>query len=88
MYLSDRDIRQAVLDKDITLSDFDEKRLQAASYDILLGNKFLILDTHSTPFIDPVKKILPKYQEVILGENETFILHPGVSILGTSLDYF
>jgi dCTP deaminase len=88
MYLSDRDIRQAVLDKDITLSDFDEKRLQAASYDILLWNKFLILDTHSTPFIDPVKKILPKYNEVILNKDETFILHPGISILWTSLDYF
>lgn len=88
MYLSDRDIRSAIEKWDITLSNFEEKRLQAASYDILLGNKFMVLDTHSTPFIDPVKKILPKYNEVILSEGETFILHPGVSILWTSVDYF
>jgi len=59
MFLSDLDIKEAVLDKSITLSDFDPKRLGPASYDILLGNKFLVIRAHSTSFIDPVNKILP-----------------------------
>jgi hypothetical protein len=41
----------------------------------------LILDSHETKFIDPVEKVLPKYREVIIPDGETFILHPGVSIL-------
>jgi dCTP deaminase len=88
MFLSDNDIQKAIKNEDITISDFDKKRLQPTSYDILLGNKFLIFDSHKIPFIDPVKKILPKYREIIIKDNETFVLHPQVSILGVSNDFF
>ncbi|OIP54290.1 dCTP deaminase [Candidatus Gracilibacteria bacterium CG2_30_37_12] len=88
MFLSDIDIKKAIVDQSITLSDFDPKRLGPASYDILLGNKFLVIKSHSTSFIDPVNKILPEYDEIILKDNESFTLHPGVSILGISHDYF
>lgn len=76
MFLSDIDIKKAVEAREITLSDFDEKRLQPASYDILLGNKFLTLKQHSTTAIDPAKKILPEYDEVIIEDGEEFVLHP------------
>jgi dCTP deaminase len=88
MYLSDQDIKKAVKAGDIILSDFDAKRLQPASYDILLGSKFMITEAHLTDVIDPVKKKFPKMSEIILKKGETFVLHPGVSILGISLDYF
>jgi len=88
MFLSDKDIKQAVAAEEITLSDFDESRVQPASYDILLGNKFLTLKQHSTTVIDPAKKILPEYDEVIIEDGEEFVLHPGVSLLGISKDYF
>lgn len=88
MYLSDRDIRQAVTDGTITLSDFDESRINPASYDILLGNKFMTVREHSTPCIDPAKKILPEYDECIIPDGEAFILHPGTTVLGISHDYF
>jgi len=88
MYLSDRDIKKAVQEGDIIIRDFDEARLQPASYDILLGNKFLITASESTMAIDPVKKIFPETKEVLVPDTGLFVLHPGVSILGTSLDYF
>lgn len=88
MYLSDLDIKKAVERGDIVLSDFEEARLQPASYDILLGEKFLLTDSHSIDAIDPVKKKFAKTREVILKKGETFTLHPGVSILGVSKDYF
>ncbi len=88
MLLSDVDIKKAVESGEITLKPFDEKRLQPASYDILLGNLFLVNDAHSSAFIDPVKKVYPKTREIKLSEGETFVLHPGVSILGYSEDYF
>ena len=88
MILADKDIRKAVEDGDITISDFDESRLQPASYDILLGNKFIINDANSTQFIDPVNKIYAKTHEVEIPDDGTFVLHPGISVLGISHDYF
>lgn len=88
MYLSDVDIKKAVENESLVLSDFDESRLQPASYDILLGGKFLLTDTHSIDAIDPVKKKFAKTREIDLKKGETFTLHPGISILGVSKDYF
>lgn len=48
----------------------------------------MVIQAHSTTVIDPVNKILPKYDEIILNDDESFTLHPGVSILGVSHDYF
>lgn len=88
MYLVDKDIKKAIEKGDIIIQDFDEKRLQPASYDILLGNKFLISNTESTMAIDPVMKVFPETKELIIPDNGFFVLHPGISILGTSVDYF
>lgn len=88
MYLIDKDIKASLESWDIVLSDFDEKRLQPASYDILLGNKFMIVKSNETSIIDPVNKIMPKYEEIILNDWEPFILHPSVSVLWMSYDYF
>ncbi|MFA6601323.1 MAG: dCTP deaminase [Candidatus Paceibacterota bacterium] len=88
MYLADNEIRKAVNSGDIVIQGFEEERLQPASYDILLGNKFIIAVTESTTAIDPVMKIFPETREVIIPDSGTYILHPGISILGTSVDYF
>lgn len=87
MYLSDRDIKIAIEKGEIIIKDFDDSRLQPASYDILLSNKFLVNNTESTMAIDPVKKIFPVTKEIIIKEDGFFVLHPGISILGASVDY-
>ena len=88
MLLSDIDIKKAVEEGEIVLKPFEERRLQPASYDILLGNTFFVNDAHSSTFIDPVKKIYPQARKVELKDDEMFVLHPGVSILGYSKDFF
>ncbi len=88
MFLSDKDIKVAVQKGDIRIDGFDEARLNPASYDILLGNKFFATDPHTTPFIDPVNKIFPPMHEINVQDGEAFVLHPGFSILGYSLDFF
>lgn len=88
MFLSDIDIHAAVKGGSITLEPFDPKRLQPASYDIRLGNTFIINDAHSTKAIDPVKGIFPKTQTIEIKDGEEFVLHPGVSILGYSKEKF
>jgi dCTP deaminase len=88
MYLSDRDIRSALEIGNISISDFDEARLQPASYDIRLGDRFLIVRDDSVINIDPVKKILPEYEEVVANAKDGFILRPWVTVLGTSIEKF
>jgi dCTP deaminase len=88
MFLSDSDIKRAVTEKDIVISDFDVKRVQPASYDILLGNKFFLTETHADGYIDPYKKKFPKVREIRIKDGEKFVLHPGVSVLAWSRDYF
>ncbi|MBI5456323.1 dCTP deaminase [Candidatus Kaiserbacteria bacterium] len=88
MFLSDIDIKKGVKQGTIVLKPFDESRLQPASYDIRLGNKFIANIESETPLIDPVKKIYAKTRETIVKDGEEFILHPGISVLGTSKEYF
>lgn len=88
MILSDIDIKKAVETGDIKLEEFDEKRVQPASYDILLGNEFILAESYSTAYVDPHEHIGPKTKEIKVPDGEKFVLHPGVSVLGKSIDYF
>ena len=88
MFLSDNDIVKAIKEKRITLEPFNKARLQPASYDILLGNKFVTNDENSTLFVDPSRKVFAKTREVTIKDGDAFVLHPGVSVLGTSKEYF
>lgn len=87
MILSDIDIEKAVIAGDITIKPFDKKRLQPASYDILLGNKFVVNDANVTHHIDPVQKKYAETREVNVSDGNEFVLHPGVSVLGISKDF-
>ena len=84
MFLSDVDIHAEVKKGNITLDPFDPKRLQPATYDIRLGNTFIVNDAHSTKAIDPAKGVYPQTQTIEVKDGEEFVLHPGVSILGYS----
>ncbi|MCA9363546.1 dCTP deaminase [Candidatus Kaiserbacteria bacterium] len=88
MFLSDGDILKGVEQGDIILEPFDEKRLQPASYDILLGNKFVVNDEYQTHFIDPSKRVYAKTNEIEVADGEEFVLHPGVSVLAISKEFF
>ncbi len=88
MFLSDVDIRKAVRSGEITLEPFASSRLQPASYDILLGNKFVENDASSTHYVDPARKIFAKTVEKMVKDGDQFVLHPGVSVLGLSKEFF
>ncbi len=88
MFLSDCEIRKAVEDGEIVLRDFDENRLQPASYDILLGNRFVVNQDETTHYVDPARGVFAKTREILVEDDEPFVLHPGVSVLGVSKDFF
>lgn len=88
MFLSDIDITKEIKKGAITLTPFSKARLQQVSYDICLGNKFVVNDEGATHFIDPVKKIYAKTREFRVADGAEYILHPGISVLGTSKEFF
>ena len=88
MFLSDVDIRKECKSGELTLRPFKSSRLQQASYDICLGNKFVVNDEGATHFIDPVKKLYAKTREFSIADGKPYVLHPGISVLGTSKEFF
>lgn len=88
MFLSDVDIKKEIKNGRITLRPFSEDQLQPVSYDIRLGNKFIINEDASTHLIDPVKKIFAKTREIVIKDGEEFVLHPGISALAVSKEFF
>ncbi|PIR82353.1 dCTP deaminase [Candidatus Kaiserbacteria bacterium CG10_big_fil_rev_8_21_14_0_10_59_10] len=88
MYLSDVDIERAIQEGEITLDPYEPRRLQPVSYDICLGNKFIVNEESATHIVDPVKKIFAKTREITLDDDDVFVLHPGISVLGVSKEYF
>jgi len=88
MYLSDTDIEKEVASGGIKIDPFDTKRLQPASYDIRLGNRFLLTEWHERSIIDPHKKVLPVLREIFVKDGDAFTLHTGVVVLGYSYEFF
>jgi dCTP deaminase len=88
MFLSDKDIKAAVTQGSITLEPFTEKQLQPATYDIRLGNTFIVNEPHTASVIDIERGVFPKTQTIQVTDGGEFVLHPGVSILGYSKERF
>ncbi len=87
MFLADNEILQAVNNNTVHIRDFDPSRLQVASYDVLLGNKFIITEKHSTKIVDPVNKIFATTREITVPNGEEFVLHPNETVLGEIYDF-
>lgn len=82
MILSDKDIKAALAKGDITISPYEEKFLQPASVDLHLDNQFLVFNTVRNCVIDPKKPMDDMMTEVIIDEEQPFVLHPGEFALG------
>jgi dCTP deaminase len=88
MILSDTDILKGVENGQIIIQNFDQKRLQPASYDVLLGFDFLVFERHRFEYIDPKKPSSEFMHKVSLKtEDDFFVLHPKEFALGVVWDY-
>lgn len=82
MILSDRDIKKAIKDGDIKITPFKDSSLQPASVDLHLDKHFLVFDSHKNSVIDPKQPMDEMMKEIIITEDEPFVLHPGEFALG------
>lgn len=82
MILSDRDIKKCIKSGEINVEPFDEKFLQPASVDLHLDKYFLVFDTKKNYVIDPKKPMDAMMKEIVIEEDQPFVLHPREFALG------
>jgi dCTP deaminase len=86
MILCDKTIKRKLASGNISIEPYDEKQLQPASYDLLMDKKFLLFDSTQQDCIDVKKPIENIMRQVIIGDNEAFILHPGEFALANTFE--
>ncbi len=86
--LSDKDLKKAIENKELEISEINLNEISCASIDLCLGNKFRVFKHSEITHID-VKKGIPdnltKLTEIKDGEK--FVVHPGELILAVTKEY-
>ena len=90
MILSDRDIKKALKEKRIVITPSPNLSVQlgSCSIDLRLGNIFRVFEHSRKPYIDPSKKDYSNEvtREIVLKNNEQFIMQPGDFVLAVTLE--
>jgi dCTP deaminase len=84
--LSDGTIRRLVQDGAIAIEPWDPSLVQPASVDLRLGDSFRVFHNHRVTAIDlrePPKNLT---EEVTIGPDDPFAIHPGEFVLGRTLE--
>lgn len=95
MRLCDSDIIAALNEGRIQLDPRPEDRvISGVSVDLRLGHRFRVFSSHTIPYIDlsgsreqvnrSVEKVMG--DEIVISEQDTFVLHPGELALGITLE--
>lgn len=95
MRLCDRDIEKYLAEGIIALDPQPSvDKINGATVDVRLGHSFRVFREYSAPYIDlsgPREEVTAQLNQVmsdemILGEDDKFFLHPGVLALATTLE--
>jgi dCTP deaminase len=84
--LSDRSIREALLEGRIRIDPCDPEDIQPSSVDLHLGADFQVFRNSRYPYIDPSREQLGLMEPVVATQEEPFVLHPGEFVLGTTTE--
>jgi dCTP deaminase len=85
--LSDGTIRALVERGTIVIDPWDPALVQPASVDLRLGDSFRVFHNHRTPAIDLREPPTNLTEEVVVGEDEPFVIHPGEFCLGRTHEW-
>jgi dCTP deaminase len=84
--LSDGTIRRLVDEGRVGIDPWDPAMLQPASLDLKLGASFRVFHNHRLPAIDLAQPPQGVTEHVRLAEGESFVIHPGEFVLGTTVE--
>src|SRR5437660_9310590 len=86
MILSDRTIREELAAGRIVIDPLDEAAIQPSSVDLRLGRYFRVFLNHTAKVIDVKEDQEDLTPLVEIGDDESFILHPGEFVLGSTAE--
>ncbi len=86
MVLSDRTIATLIADGRIGIDPYDPALLQPSSVDVRVDRYFRVFHNARYPYIDVKEPQDQLTEEVEIGDDEPFILHPGEFVLGSTLE--
>lgn len=86
MILSDGTLRRLLAEGQIVIDPLDDSQIQPASIDVRLGQTFLAFRRHAVTSIDPRAVDDTLMEQVLVADDQPFILHPGEFVLGTTLE--
>ena len=87
MVLSDRTIREELKNGNIVIDPLMEGCIQPASVDLHLGRSFLVFRNNHVPYIDVRAMNETLTEQVTVGDDVPFMLHPGEFVLGSTLEH-
>ena len=82
MILSDKTLKEMLINKTLTVTPLEENAIQPASIDCKIGNHFLVVDDLNSGILTFDKEI--KYREI---EEEKIIIAPHSFLLATTEEY-
>jgi dCTP deaminase len=85
--LSDGTIMRLVREGRIRIDPWDESLVQPASVDLRLGGSFRVFHNHRASAIDLRDPPDNLSEEVKVGKDEAFVIHPGEFVLGRTLEW-
>lgn len=86
MIFSDRSIKEAIATGRIEIDPFDPSYVQPSSVDLRVDRAFRVFENHRYPHIDPRSPQDDLTKEVVVGDDEPFMLHPGEFVLGATFE--
>jgi dCTP deaminase len=84
--LSDRSISEELESGGIVIEPLGEGCIQPSSVDLHVDRYFRVFRNDTTPFIDPKRAQEDLTELVEVDDGQTFILHPGEFVLGSTLE--
>src|SRR4051794_38238922 len=85
--LSDGTIARLVGEGRIRIDPWDDAMVQPASVDLRLGDSFRVFHNHRASAIDLRDPPQNLTEEVRVGPDEPFVIHPGEFVLGRTLEW-
>jgi len=85
--LSDGTIRRLVEEGRIKVDPWDPALVQPSSIDMRLGNSFRVFHNHRATAIDLRDPPTHLTEEVVVADEEPFVIHPGEFCLGRTLEW-
>jgi dCTP deaminase len=85
--LSDATIIELVQQGRIRIDPWDPSLVQPASVDLRLGDSFRVFHNHRASAIDLREPPSGLTEEVVLSQDESFVIHPGEFCLGRTLEW-